>query len=166
MTIIGIDPGLAATGYGVIAYSPKKNKNQSFRLIDCGLIKTEPSLTLPKRLEKLHRQLASLLKKYSPDIMAVETVYFFKNLKTVIPVSQARGIILLSAAEKNIPVKEITPLQVKMAVTGYGRAKKAQIQETVKVILNLDKIPKPDDVADALAVAICGTSDKKRVISS
>ena len=164
MTIIGIDPGLASTGYGIIRYLPdKKTKEKAFQCLEYGLIETEPSLPIQKRLEKLYRFLVLLLKKHSPDLMAIETVYFFKNLKTVIPVSQARGIVLLAAAGKNLDIKEITPLQVKMAITGYGSAEKPQIQETVKLLLNLKEIPRPDDVGDALAVAICATNEKKKI---
>lgn len=170
MIIIGIDPGTATTGYGVIKTpflksrlkepSPgfKKNllkKVKNFSCLGYGLIKTSPSLSTAERLNKLHIELNKLINKYRPEILAVENVYFFKNMKTVIPVSQAKGVILLTAAKKKIPVSEFTPLQMKMAITGYGRAEKKQVQEMLKILLRLKKIPAPDDAADALGIAIC-----------
>ena len=150
MIILGIDPGTATTGYGVI----EKTKN-NLRYLDCGVIKTEPNLSDAERLRVLQNQLNQIIKKYSPDILAVERLYFFKNSKTIITVAQAKGVILLAGAKKRLPIFEFTPLQVKMAITGYGRAKKHQIQKMVKVLLCLKEIPKPDDAADALGVAIC-----------
>lgn len=149
MIILGIDPGTAATGFGVI------KKNRELKLIEFGCIKTPTSLTTAERLKELHNQLSKLIKKHKPDIMAVEDIFFFKNLKTAIKVSQARGVILLSAAKSKISVFECTPLQVKQAITGYGRAEKIQVQKMVKMLFNLKEIPKPDDAADALAAAIC-----------
>jgi len=149
MVILGIDPGTAATGYGLI------KKNGELKLIDYGCIKTSTSLTTTERLKELNNQLNSVIRRYKPDMVAVEDIFFFKNLKTVIKVSQARGVILLTAAKLNIPVFEYTPLQVKQAVTSYGRAEKIQVQKMVKILLNLKEIPKPDDASDALAVAIC-----------
>ena len=149
MIIIGIDPGTAAIGFGII------KKEEEISLIDYGCIKTPTNLTTAKRLEELYNQLTKLIKKHKPDIMAVEDIFFFKNLKTAIKVSQARGVILLTAAKSKISVFECTPLQIKQAVTGYGRAEKIQVQKMVKTLLNLKEIPKPDDAADALAAAIC-----------
>lgn len=149
MIIIGIDPGTAAIGFGII------KKEEEISLIDYGCIKTPTNLTTAKRLEELYNQLIKLIKKHKPDIMAVEDIFFFKNLKTAIKVSQARGVILLTAAKSKISVFECTPLQIKQAVTGYGRAEKIQVQKMVKTLLNLKEIPKPDDAADALAAAIC-----------
>ncbi len=149
MIILGIDPGTATTGYGLI------KKNGEINLINYGCIKTSCDLTTAERLKELYNQLDSLIKKYQPDIAAVEDIFFFKNLKTAIKVSQARGVILLTATKSNIPIFEYTPLQVKQAITSYGRAEKIQVQKMVKTLLNLDEIPKPDDAADALAVAIC-----------
>ena len=149
MIILGIDPGTATTGFGVI----KKDKKLS--LIDYGLITTPADLSTAERLNKLHKELNSLINKYKPDIAAVEDIFFFKNLKTAIKVSQARGVILLAIAKKKIKLAEFTPLQVKQAVACYGRAEKLQVQKMVKTLLNLKEIPKPDDAADALAVAIC-----------
>jgi crossover junction endodeoxyribonuclease RuvC len=149
MIIFGIDPGTATTGFGII------KKNKELTLIDYGCIKTTTNFTTAERLKKLHDQLNSLIKKHKPDMVAVEDIFFFKNVKTAIKVSQARGVILLTAAKSKIPVYEYTPLQIKQATTSYGRAEKIQVQEMVKVLLNLKEIPKPDDAADALATAIC-----------
>ena len=154
MIILGIDPGTATTGFGVIKTSNALSC-MAYGLIKYGLIKTDPTWTMPQRLKKLYNELNKLIKKYRPEILAVENVYFFKNLKTALPVSQAKGVILLAAAKKNIPVYEFTPLQVKMAVAGYGKAEKEQVQKMVKVLLNLKEIPRPDDAADALGIAIC-----------
>ena len=149
MIILGIDPGTAIIGFGLI----KKERN--LKLINYGCIKTSPDFSTAERLEILNKELTLLIKKHKPDIIAVEDIFFFKNLKTVIKVSQARGVILLTAAKAKLRIEEYTPLQVKQAVACYGRADKAQVQEMVKTILNLEEIPKPDDAADALAVAIC-----------
>ncbi len=153
MIIMGIDPGTAITGFGVIEKS--KVQSQKLKAIEYGCIKTTTDLTTAERLKKLHDQLNSLMKKHKPDMVAVEDIFFFKNLKTVIKVSQARGVILLTAAKAKTPVSEYTPLQIKQAVTSYGRAEKIQVQKMVKLLLNLKEIPKPDDAADALATAIC-----------
>lgn len=153
MIIMGIDPGTAITGFGVIEKS--KVQSQKLKAIDYGCIKTFTDSTTSERLKKLHDQLNSLMKKHKPDMVAVEDIFFFKNLKTAIKVSQARGVILLTAAKAKIPVSEYTPLQIKQAVTSYGRAEKIQVQKMVKLLLNLKEIPKPDDAADALAAAIC-----------
>lgn len=149
MIILGIDPGTAATGFGIIKKSAK------LKLIEYGCIKTATNLTTAERLKEIHNQLNSLIKKHKPDMVAVEDIFFFKNLKTAVKVSQARGVILLTAAKSKIPIFECTPLQVKQATTSYGRAEKIQVQKMVKTLLNLKEIPKPDDAADALAVAIC-----------
>lgn len=150
-TILGIDPGTAIIGFGLI----KKEGKSKLETIDYGCIKTSIEFSTAERLQKLHRELNLLIKKYKPDIVAVEDIFFFKNLKTAIKVSQARGVILLTAAQSKLRVEEYTPLQIKQAVACYGRADKKQVQQMVKTILNLKEIPKPDDAADALAVAIC-----------
>ena len=156
MIILGIDPGTTNTGYGVIEEKRIKTKRQKFlKCLDYGVIQTSPLLTAEERLKKIHLDLLKIIKKHRPDVMAVENIYFFKNLKTAMPVSQAKGVILLAAAQKKITVHEFTPLQAKMAITGHGRAKKHQIQEIIKLLLNLKKTPSPDDAADALAIAIC-----------
>ncbi len=157
MIILGIDPGIAKVGFAVI----RKNKgsvkeiHKDIKCLDYGCITTSPKLSTPERLKKIADDLKKLIKEYNPKILAVENVYFFKNLKTALPVSQAKGVILLAAAQNNIPVHEFTPLQVKMAVSGYGRADKAQIQNMTQILFNLAELPKPDDAADALAVAAC-----------
>lgn len=154
MTILGIDPGTATTGFGVIKYSSKKKGKKKFRFLECGVINTDPNLPPEKRLRKLYLEILRLIKKWQPKIIAIENVYFFKNLKTAMPISQAKGVILLAAAQKKIPVREITPLQLKTTIAGYGRAEKKQIQRMVKVLLDLKEIPKIDDAADALGIAI------------
>ncbi len=150
LIIFGIDPGIAIVGFGVIEYSGNK-----FRTIDYGAIITEPDTPFPQRLKIVYDELTKLLDKYSPDAVAIEELFFNKNVKTAINVGQARGVQLLAVVNKGIPLFEYTPLQVKQGVVGYGRADKRQVQEMVKLLLGLKKIPKPDDVADALAVAIC-----------
>jgi len=152
MIILGIDPGTAIIGFGLIE---KEDKSQKLKPIEYGCIKTSAKFSTAERLRVIHEELSSLLKKHKPDIVAVEDIFFFKNLKTAIKVSQARGVILLTIAEKKIAVAEFTPLQIKQAVACYGRAEKIQVQKMVKTLLGLDEIPKPDDAADALAVAIC-----------
>jgi crossover junction endodeoxyribonuclease RuvC len=150
MVIMGIDPGTAITGYGIINKQSAESK-----ILDYGCIRTETRFSTAERLGQIDQRFTKLLRKYKPDQIAVEDIFFFKNLKTAIKVSQARGVILARAACLKIPVFEYTPLQVKQAVTGYGRADKKQVQEMVKLLLNLKEIPEPDDAADALAVAIC-----------
>jgi len=158
---MGIDPGLATTGYGVISFSHRgagkshQKIDTPFKCLVYGTIKTSPLNSSPERLNKLYNELTKLTQQYRPAVMAVENIYFFKNLKTALPVSQAKGVILLAAAKKKIPVLEITPLQVKIALAGHGRAEKSQVQQVVKIILSLNEVPRPDDVADALAIAIC-----------
>jgi len=150
MKILGIDPGTALIGIGLIEY-----KNKKLSLCAYGCLKTKRQESTAKRLVDLFNQLSGVIKKYQPDLIAVEEIFFFKNLKTAINVSQARGVILLAAAKQKIKICEYTPLEVKQALTGYGRADKKQIQQMVKTLLALKEIPKPDDAADALATAIC-----------
>lgn len=149
MIILGIDPGTAATGYGLI------KKGRQLKIINYGCIKTETKFSTAERLEQINKHLIKIIKKHKPQKIAVENLFFFKNVKTAIKVSQARGVILATAAQMKISVEEYTPLQIKQAVTGYGRADKSQIQKMVKLLLHLKEIPKPDDAADALAAAIC-----------
>lgn len=150
MIIMGIDPGFAITGYGIVKYEGNK-----FSVLDYGAITTKASMKLPERLLVLNNRLEELINQYKPDAISVEELFFNKNIKTAISAAHGRGIALLAAARSGAEVFEYTPLQVKQAVAGYGRAEKAQVQQMVKIILNLSEIPKPDDVADALAVAIC-----------
>ena len=153
MIILGIDPGIAITGYGIIKKS--RTKKGEMKTIDYGCITTTPDLCPGERLKIINNELNKIIKKYQPDILAVESLYFFKNLKTAMPVSQAKGVILLTAAKKKIPVYEFTPLQVKMMVTGYGRSEKKQVQEKVQNLLHLKEKLKQDDAADALGIALC-----------
>lgn len=150
MIIIGIDPGIAILGYGVLEYI-----NNKFRVIDYNAVLTTPKYTMPERIEVIFNSLNEIFDKYKPDAVAFEELFFNQNAKTAIVVGQARGVAVLSAQLKRINIYEYTPLQVKQAVTGYGRADKKQIQQMVKMLLNLREVPKPDDVADALAIAIC-----------
>lgn len=159
MVILGVDPGTATVGYAILKVSPE-NK-QKIETIDFGCITTECGLPAGDRLKTIHREVSKLIDKHKPNLMSVESLYFFKNLKTVMPVSQAKGVILLAASQKRISVLEFTPLQVKMAVVGYGRAEKKQVQEMIKKILDLSKFDlkennrKKDDATDALGVALC-----------
>ena len=165
MIILGIDPGTATVGYGVIKTKKSKNmrqdKNERPKVIDFGCIKTTSFYSAGERLQIIHNEICHLIEKHLPDLISVESLYFFKNFKTAMPVSEARGVIILAAAEKNIPVREFTPLQVKMAVVGYGRAEKKQVQEMTKQLLDLggfdfkDKGRSKDDASDALGVALC-----------
>lgn len=158
MIILGIDPGFAIVGVGVIQYEGNK-----FKVIDYYAITTKAGLKLEERLKIIYDGVNEAIKKYKPDYMAIEELFFNSNAKTAIAVGQARGVILLSAIENNVEIFEYTPLQVKQAVVGYGRAEKSQIQQMTKAILNLDKIPKPDDVADALAISICHAHSHRMV---
>lgn len=148
--ILGIDPGIADTGWGVI----KKSRQGDLTCLDYGSIKTKAGLEMPERLEIISKELNKIIKKYRPDLIAVEQLFFCANVKTALAVGQARGVVLLTAKQNKADVVEFTPLQVKQAVAAYGQAGKMQVQKMVKVLLNLDELPKPDDAADALAVAI------------
>lgn len=152
--ILGIDPGIADTGYGVI----KKDEKGNLICLDYGSIKTSAKLYVPDRLEIINIELTKIIKKYKPSLLSVEELFFCNNVKTAIVVGQARGVVLLTAKQNNISLVEFTPLQVKQAVSTYGKASKMQVQKMVKLLLNLKEIPKPDDAADALAVAICASN--------
>ncbi len=155
MIILGVDPGTATTGYGVILAKNINCKNRdNFKCLSYGSIKTSPEMAMPQRLKKINNELNNLLKEYRPEIMVVESLYFFKNLKTAMPVSQAKGVILLTAAKKNIPVHEFTPPQVKMLIAGSGKAEKTQVQKKIQSIFGLKNLRKSDDAADALAIAL------------
>ena len=149
MRILGIDPGTAIVGYGIVDYNGRK-----YEVEDYGCIFTEKDENMETRLEKIYDELDLIIKKYKPDAMAIEELYFFKNNKTVISVGQARGVIVLCGKKNKVHISGYTPLQVKMGITGYGRADKQQVQKMVATILNLDEIPHPDDAADALAIAV------------
>lgn len=150
MIILGIDPGYAIVGFGVLEY-----RGNRFRVIDFGAITTQAGMPFNRRLEIIYDELTAIIEKHKPEAMSVEKVFYNSNAKTVIDVSQARGVIMLAAQKSRLPVFEYTPLQVKQSVVGYGRADKKQIQEMIRRILGLEKVPKPDDTADALAMAIC-----------
>ena len=150
MRILGIDPGYAIVGFGLVEYA-----GRAFRLINYGAILTEAHTPFTERLCNIDEDIHEIFRQYQPECMAVEKLYFTSNQKTAIDVAQARGILILAAAKEKIPVFEYTPLQVKMAVVGYGKAEKKQVMEMTKNILKLKQIPKPDDAADALAIAIC-----------
>ena len=151
MLVIGIDPGTATTGYGVV----RENPDGSLAVVDYGAILTPAGDAMPTRLKALYEQLNNVIILHRPDAGAVEKLFFQTNVKTAITVGQARGVILLSLANADLPVAEYTPLEVKQAVVGYGNADKNQVQQMVKALLSLDELPRPDDAADALAVAIC-----------
>ena len=150
MIILGIDPGYAIIGYGVLEYS-----NNHFKVLGYGAITTKAGTPFNERLEIIYRELDLIMTQYKPDVMAIEKLFYNTNAKTVIDVAQARGVIVLTAQLHGLEIAEYTPLQVKQSVVGYGRAEKKQVQEMTRVILNLEKVPKPDDTADALAMAIC-----------
>lgn len=150
MRILGIDPGYAIVGYGIVDCV-----GISFSVVGCGAITTAADIPFPKRLEDIYSDMLSVIDKYKPDCLAIERLYFNTNTTTAIDVAQARGVILLAAQQRGLAVNEYTPLQVKQAVTGYGRAEKHQVMEMVKSILHLKAVPKPDDTADALALAVC-----------
>src|SRR3989344_6351384 len=165
MIIIGIDPGIAITGYGIISTKKAKHlrqdRNEKPKVIDFGCIITNKSDSMGERLKIIHQQVNILIEKHKPDVVSIESLYFFKNLKTAIPFSQAKGVILLSAAKSNISICEFTPLQVKMTVVGFGKAEKRQVQEMTKQLLDLssfnlkEKNRKKDDAFDALGIALC-----------
>lgn len=158
MRILGIDPGTAIVGYSVVEF-----QNGKYTALDYGCIYTDKDEDMPVRLEKIYDSLENIIKLWKPDDMAVENLFFFKNQKTIIDVGQARGVITLAGQKNSLNLFSYTPLQVKMGIAGYGRAEKKQIQEMVKLILNLDEIPKPDDAADALAIAITHVNSRNGV---
>lgn len=147
---MGIDPGLAIVGFGIV-----DQKGNSLEPVDFGCIKTESSLKLSTRLKQIYDTCSIIIEEHKPDVVAIEKIYFNRNVTTAFSVGQARGVVMLAVEEAEIPITEYTPLQVKNAVVGYGQADKKQIQEMVKMLLSLPRIPQPDDVADALAIAIC-----------
>ena len=151
MLVIGIDPGTATTGYGLVRETP----DGSLLVVDYGVIETPANLPMPQRLLSLHQRLSEIILLHRPDSGAVEKLFFQRNVRTAISVGQGRGVALLALAEAGLEVGEYTPLEVKQAVAGYGGADKNQMQHMVKALLNLEELPQPDDAADALAVAIC-----------
>jgi len=156
MIILGIDPGTATTGYGLI-----EEKGGMLSLIDYGVILTGAKLPLEQRLEKIYDQLEDIIEEYNPGEIAVEELFFSNNAKTAMSVGQARGVILLATQKAGVPVSEYTPNQVKNGICGYGGADKKQVQKMVQILLKLSETPEPDDAADALAIAICHSSARK-----
>ncbi len=150
MRIIGIDPGYAIVGYGVVEYDRFR-----FRTVGYGAITTQAGTPFGERLQAIYDDMTVLLTKYQPDALSIEKLFFNTNTTTAIDVAEARGVILLAAQQNGVPVFEYTPLQVKSSITGYGKAEKHQVMEMVKTFLGLGSVPKPDDTADALALAIC-----------
>jgi crossover junction endodeoxyribonuclease RuvC len=151
MLVVGIDPGTATTGYGLV----RDLTDGSLQVVDYGVILTPADQEMPERLVSLHQKLSELFLLHQPDSGAVEKLFFSKNVRTALSVGQARGVVLLAMAQQGLDVSEYTPMQIKQAVAGYGGAEKGQVQLMVKALLGLEDIPRPDDAADALAVAIC-----------
>lgn len=152
MVVMGVDPGYAIVGWGAVSY-----KTNSYKPLGFGAITTDADMDFNKRLQVIYDEIYALLSRCRPDAMAIERLYFTTNQKTAIMVAEARGVILLAAQKLNIPIFEYTPLQIKTAVTGYGKAKKPQVMEMTRRLLKLKEVPKPDDTADALAIAISHT---------
>lgn len=158
MTILGVDPGYATVGFGFVQYLPPRYKVGKY-----GAVVTPAGDPFEKRLNTIHTSMCNLIERFQPDALAIEKLFYNNNAKTVIGVAEARGVILLAAYEKGVPIYEYTPLQVKLAVTGFGQALKPQVQEMTRRLLALKEMPKPDDTADALALAICHAQNSARV---
>ena len=150
MRILGIDPGYAILGWGVIDM-----KGNHFKVVDYGAVTTDSKMEMPDRLKVLYNSLMDIITEYEPDVASIEELFFNTNAKTAILVGQARGVAVLACANSGLNIEEYTPLQIKQGLVGYGRAEKKQVQLMVKTILNLQEVPKPDDTADALAAAVC-----------
>jgi len=150
MILLGIDPGYAILGYGVI-----QSNNGRLKPIDYGVIETTPQQAFPERLERLHAGTTALLERFEPDAVVFEELFFYRNVTTALQVGAGRGVALLAVQQKKLPLYEYTPMQIKLSVSGNGHADKKQVQHMVRILLNLRDIPKPDDAADALAAAIC-----------
>ena len=164
MRILGIDPGYAIIGWGLLNYERGR-----FSPVDFGAVTTQAGIPFVGRLQRIYTDLTAILVQYQPDAMAIEKLYFQNNQKTAIEVAEARGVILLAAQNAGVPIYEYTPLQVKSAVTGFGQAQKPQVMEMTRRLLRLPQVPKPDDTADALAIAIChaqmgGTALKRQIM--
>jgi len=152
MLVLGVDPGTAITGYGLVRQAPDGDQLEA---VAYGAITTPADWAMPQRLRKIYQDLTDLIREHHPTEAAVEQLFFSRNVKTALAVGQARGVVLLTLADSDLAVHEYTPLQVKQSVVGYGRAEKAQVQELVRLLLGLQAVPQPDDAADALAIAIC-----------
>jgi crossover junction endodeoxyribonuclease RuvC len=153
MRVLGIDIGIAITGWAIAETS--KSAINGVKLVDFGAVITDTSLTTAARLKVVHDDISSLIREYKPEQLAIESLFYFKNQKTIINVSQARGVVLLAGQENDLSIFDYTPLQVKTACTGYGRADKRQMQKTIQLMFKLAKLPKPDDIADAIAICVC-----------
>jgi crossover junction endodeoxyribonuclease RuvC len=149
--ILGLDPGLASTGFGIV----KEDAGGKLEMLDYGVIRTPAHSDFADRINTVHKDITEIIKKYKPQVAGVEKLFFCNNAKTALDVGQVRGVIILTLIQNNIPFHEFTPLQVKQTVANHGKADKKQIQQMVKLLLNLKKAPSPDDAADALAIAIC-----------
>lgn len=161
MVILGIDPGFAIVGFGVLRSEPGRQG-----LVSCGAITTQAGLPLPTRLLQIENDMAQLFDTFHPDAMAIEELFFNNNVTTGIGVAQARGVILTAAERAGVPIYEYSPSEVKLAITGYGRAEKRQIMDMVKRLLNLKSVPKPDDAADAVAIALCHARSSTSLLKS
>ena len=161
MRILGVDPGYAIVGYGVIDYI-----GNNFKIVEYGAITTEAGEEMNSRFKTIHDDLNTIIERTNPEFMAIEELFFNSNQKTAINVAQARGVLLLSALNHDVRIYEYTPLQVKQAVAGYGRADKKQVQQLTKTLLGLESVPKPDDTADALAIAVCHAHSYNPHVSS
>lgn len=160
MIILGIDPGYAIVGYGVIKFD-----GTHYTTLDYGAVTTPAKTPFTTRLEMIYEGITEVMTKWKPEVLSIEELFFNSNTTTAIDVAQARGVILLAAVKCGVPVYEYTPLQVKQAVVGYGRAEKKQVMEMTRMLLNLKKVPKPDDTADALAMAICHAHSQGSLMS-
>lgn len=161
MTVLGLDPGYAIVGFGILQSDGTRSRE-----LRHGAIRTEAHTPMPERLAAIYEDMGVLLDAYRPDAAAIEELFFNTNTTTAIYVAQARGVILLACKQHHVPVFEYTPLQVKQAVVGYGRAEKQQVMEMTRVLLNLPSIPKPDDAADALAIALCHAQSATSILSA
>ncbi len=162
MRILGIDPGTATIGYGLI--DADGSHNRRITAVEHGVLHTDKETPAGERLRRIYLDVCTLIRQWKPDMLSVESLYFFKNAKTAISVSQAGGVIMLAGTQKKLAITEVTPLQVKMAITGYGNADKKQVQHMVQKLLQLDEVPRPNDAADALGAAICcALQQQKRV---
>lgn len=150
MLILGLDPGTAITGYGLV-----REVEGQLIAVDYGVITTSSETEMDKRLLQIYQELSAIISRHKPDAVAVEKLFFSRNVRTAMAVGQARGVVLLTAALAGVPVYEYTPLEIKQAIVGYGGAEKQQVQQMVKLLLNLAEVPQPDDAADAIAVAVC-----------
>jgi crossover junction endodeoxyribonuclease RuvC len=155
--VLGIDPGIGTTGYGVV----DEDRQGGVRLIAYGAIETPPGVAMPTRLMQLHETALALMRQHQPESVAIEQLFFGRNVTTAIIVGQARGVVLLAAAQAGLDVFEYKPAEVKQALSGYGKADKRQMQEMVRLLLNLDHIPRPDDAADAIAIAVCHLQSRR-----